>query len=69
MISRNVSREERNTIKAIDLKRLLIDRLGYSPVSRLEHLERREIEPGGSLRISIWELARWRVGNQIISLS
>jgi hypothetical protein len=69
MISKNVSREERNTIEAIDLKRLLTDRLGYLPASRMERLERREIEPSGSLRITIWELARWRVGNQIISLS
>jgi hypothetical protein len=70
MLSKNVSREERNTIEAIHAKRMLIARLGGSAfaaeiVRSVEVEERvvRGIAPG-PLRLSLIEIAKWCVGGR-----
>jgi hypothetical protein len=57
MLSKNVSREERNTIEAIHAKRMLIARLGGSAVAVDVAIRAENVVPG-PLRVSLIEIAR-----------
>lgn len=67
MLSKNVSREEWNTIEAIHAKRMIVARLGGSFIAVEAVMMTRATVNGvvpGPLRVSLMEMARWCVGNQ-----